>query len=62
MAEKKVEKAKDEVRREREAAIWKDRRDAGREVDAPKQTSTYEQTEGNERTTSRARQRQAPGM
>ena len=65
MADRKIEKAKTEVRREREAAVWKVREDVGREArqaSAPRQQQGVEETEGSRSPNVGARQRQSPSV
>ena len=63
MEDRKVVKAKTEVRREREASVWKVREDVGREArqaDAPRQQQGASETEGSRSPKAGARLRQSP--
>lgn len=64
MADKQVERAKTKARHEREAAVWKDREDAGRaarQAKAPRVSQGQKETEGGAAPKAGARQRQAAG-
>lgn len=64
MADRKIEKAKTDVRREREAGVWKVREDVGREArqaDAPRQQEGAQETDTG-RPKAGARLRQSPSV